>query len=37
LIEFFDIDLENDKVVLHFHWNENVDRPETLHRAEIDE
>jgi len=34
---FFDIDLENDKVVLHFHWNENVDRPETLHRAEIDE
>ena len=34
---FFDIDLENDKVVLHFHWNEQVDRPETLHRAEIDE
>lgn len=34
---FFDVDLENDKMVLHFHWNENVDRPETLHRAEIDE
>ena len=34
---FFDIDLENDKVVLHFHWNEQVDRPETLHRSEIDE
>lgn len=34
---FFDIDLENNKVVLHFHWNEQVDRPETLHRAEIDE
>jgi len=33
---FFDIDLENDKVVLHFHWNEQVDRPETLHREEID-
>ena len=33
---FFDIDLENDKVVLHFHWNEQVDRPETLHREEIE-
>lgn len=33
---YFDIDLENDKVVLHFHWNEQVDRPETLHREEID-
>jgi len=33
---FFNIDLENDKVVLHFHWNEQVDRPETLHREEID-
>lgn len=33
---FFDIDLENDKVVLHFYWNEQVDRPETLHREEID-
>ena len=33
---FFNIDLENDKVVLHFHWNEQLDRPETLHREEID-
>lgn len=33
---YFDVDLENDKVVLHFHWNEQVDRPETLHREEID-
>lgn len=34
---FFDIDLENDKVVLHFHWNEQVEKPETLHREEINE
>jgi len=33
---FFDIDLENDKVVLHFYWNEQVDRQETLHREEIE-
>ena len=33
---FFDIDLKNDQVVLHFHWNESVDRPETLYRGEID-
>jgi hypothetical protein len=33
---FFDVDLKNDKVVLHFHWNESVDRPETLYRGEID-
>ena len=33
---FFNIDLENDKVVLHFYWNEQVDRPETLHREEIE-